>query len=241
MSYRPIYEEDEFYCNQLHFSIPNDDGKKVFYTYIRKNACSAFKLLMRQRSNASGPRGEFEFRVDPNTDSWDHSLFIYRDPFDRTVSTYFNKFVDRKGNEDIFSNFSIITSRDPVTASFRDFVNYLTSASFSKLDPHVWPQKSHLADITYTDPVPMGTVHSWFARTLPSLASTFERPINPSSISTAHTLDNLCDIPANQLAGWQSPVGRSSFRVLKHLIMDIYSVYVEMVARIERARAAAIR
>ena len=46
MKFRPVFSSDEFRCEASHYVLPKIAGRKVLYTYIRKNACSAFKQLM---------------------------------------------------------------------------------------------------------------------------------------------------------------------------------------------------
>lgn len=120
------------------------ESKRIVYCYIRKNASSAFKKLI----IASSP---FSDLVQPHDNSInflfrhhkssfpqdisnaDHTIFVYRDPIERIVSLFKNKFIQQIGASDILKNYSKITGRDSRNDSFRDFVNYYLTSGFSNL------------------------------------------------------------------------------------------------------------
>jgi len=94
-----------------------------------------------------------------------YRFFIYRDPIERVVATFNDKFIqrsERSGYADIFSNYFKITGQNPDSASFDDFVSYVVNTRQSDIDPHCHLQSSHLMPIQYTHAVRMEEMHSRF-------------------------------------------------------------------------------
>jgi len=231
MQYRPVFKDGEFKRNKMNYLLPNEEGKIIVYTYIRKNACSAFKLLMLERSRQQ-EGSEIEkmraFRAPQHLKQWDHSVFVYRDPFERAVSVFQNKFLDKSGNGDIFYSFKAQTGKDPHTATFRDFVTYLKTP-FEELDPHVWPQKSHLLEIEYTLPIDMNDLTNVIEEEFPSLSKFFQNKVNESR-ERADILGDLCDVPANQISNYN----KKNFEALRPTLEDLYSSDMEMISEVKR-------
>lgn len=67
-------------------------------------------------------------------------LFVYRDPVERFIAVFINKFIDERGFKGIRTNFEQLTQKPFEQASFGDFVHY-AQADFHKLDCHLHPQK----------------------------------------------------------------------------------------------------
>ena len=173
MAYRPLFTRHEFHHNTGHYEI-NLGGRKILYAYIRKNACTAFRRLLndeyhrlhpstdgaRQRKREdfllSGNMKTFlVLRKDLNdVSAYDNTMFVYRNPLDRLISVFTNKFIANKGAKDIARNFENLTGLDFDEATFSDFMSYAQN-DFEKLDRHLWPQKAHLWDIEYTDAISM--------------------------------------------------------------------------------------
>lgn len=98
------------------------NGKRIAYTYIRKNACSAFKELFKYYSDHSFPsdRNPIETMLKHHriksleeARNTEFQVAVLRDPYERAVSLYKNKFIQRSGHEDIFKNFKKVTGVDP--------------------------------------------------------------------------------------------------------------------------------
>lgn len=53
-SYNPNLSNADFRRPGEQYFLPNSDGKVILYTYIRKNACSAFKKLMHDEAGGKG-------------------------------------------------------------------------------------------------------------------------------------------------------------------------------------------
>lgn len=146
------------------------EGRSYVYCYIRKNACSAFKKLICGvsgfRENVSEYKHNLQFMdkyhrintLDSISDA-DHVICVYRDPIERALSIYLNKFVFRRGNHDIFTNYYNITTCDPREATFREFVSNYLSKLNNKIDPHCHTQYSHLKQVLYTDAILMETLY----------------------------------------------------------------------------------
>lgn len=149
----------------MHFSF-TAGGKKIVYCYIRKNACSAFKrLIVGTSDKAEKPSFKnntigflsLHYKSRYPRDFWaaDHTVFVYRDPLERIISVFKNKFIQRSGAKDMFDSYTRITGLDPENASFHDFVLTYLRPKFAGLDSHVLPQRYHLQPALYSDAIPM--------------------------------------------------------------------------------------
>lgn len=197
--YKPQFHDGDFRRPDFQCLIPNRDGKIILYTYIRKNACSVFKRIVNSKTGGSGISGMKDFQWDRKSRNWDCAIFVYREPFDRIVSAFTNKFIDRRGNRDIFESFARLTGKNPDTATFRDFVEY-TELPFEKIDPHVWPQKSHLLNIEYTHAININKLNEVMSKDFPSLSRYFSEKINKSEYrSELGDAKDLVDVPANEI------------------------------------------
>ena len=187
-------------------------GRRYCYSYIRKNACSSFrKFIIETSSEAdfgsfSGPQIEFLrkyhlVRTYECLERCDASLFVFRDPYERLISAYLNKFVARRGNADLFRDFRTTLGKDPESASFRDFVD-LYCIDFARRDVHVLPQASHLLPIFYDHALPMEDLHSLMADLIgpKSAGRFFASPVNASEHAEDRSAGiSLCDVPAEEL------------------------------------------
>ncbi|NRP12863.1 hypothetical protein XMD517_001641 [Aliiroseovarius sp. xm-d-517] len=156
-----------FQLNRVEHYWFEANGKRFAYAYIRKNACTAFKTLICETSR----RADFvetglrpmrfmnkyhRIKTRRQLDQCHTRLFVYRDPYGRLVSAYLNKFVARKGHEDIFQRYQSATGQHPDDTSFRDFVTRYCIPPFSQRDKHVRPQASRLLDLPYDHAIEMG-------------------------------------------------------------------------------------
>ncbi len=176
-----------------HYRLPGAPAS-IAYTYIRKNACSAFKrFILRdihqhpelhaltdimQMSQIARLRTLREFRGAR------YRIFVYRDPLQRIASLYTNKFVQQKDCDDLFRRYQRDVGQDPQQASFIDFIiRYIERPYWFGLDPHVLPQFLHLAPVPYTHAIPVNALHTTMRSLLgESLADAyFQRPHNSTS------------------------------------------------------------
>lgn len=144
-------------------------GQRLLYCYIRKNACSAFKRMIVTRSperaqfKSASSRLQFMRRhhgvCDIRAEEFDHTIFVYRDPVDRAVSVFRNKFIQRDGNKGIFANYAAVTGRPPEKASFSEFLEVYLGQPLTDLDMHLHPQAAALASIRYSDAIPLRYLH----------------------------------------------------------------------------------
>lgn len=161
------------------------------YAYIRKNACSTFKQVfigLSLHSWNTGTETELEFMNSHHRAkrhqiaTADYRICILRDPVERAVSTYRNKFIQRSYHGGIFASYEKITGQNPEEASFADFVQrYLTQPPVL-LDQHVLPQAAHLRPFSYNATFLIEGLHDGMARIIgPDLARTYFRDRqNPS-------------------------------------------------------------
>ncbi len=141
-------------------------GKTVSYCYIRKNACSAFKVMFTELSDVKVEPGESELKFMNRAHlagiedviSSDYRVCILRDPVERMVSLYQNKFLNKNGNSDIFKSYVNVTGLDPDAASFYDFVSLYLANAGDRLDPHARSQLSHLMPIQYNSALMMPNI-----------------------------------------------------------------------------------
>ena len=122
-----------------HFAF-EANKKKIVYCYIRKNASSSFKRLMISRSPYKNKRKDFQSSLKflsqfyaaktQQFEKFDHSIFVVRDPVDRILSVFKNKFVKKTGNIDIFESYARVTGKNPETATFSGFMTDYIGRSF---------------------------------------------------------------------------------------------------------------
>ena len=179
---------DRHYRGPLHFAF-EVSGRRVVYAYIRKNACTSFKRFLLAHAGASEmPQGvkpiwviSDRFRAEYLRDfvRADRTMFVHRDPIDRIVSLYKNKFIQGRKAIDIHREYEDVTGETADEATFETFVlRYLPAAR----DPHTWSQRSHLYPSVYTDAVPIESLNDALRDILsPEVADEhFTRPANAS-------------------------------------------------------------
>ena len=140
-----------------HFSFQINE-KNYIYAYIRKNACTTLKIMSIKNSihknHLSNCRSEFHFlKVFHSAPLLENSnalsFFIYRDPLERIISLYVNKFIVMSGYEDIYKDVYDKIKEDPMQLTFHNFVfNYL-GANYPHVDVHCISQYEYLRPIKY--------------------------------------------------------------------------------------------
>ncbi|MGF1522999.1 MAG: sulfotransferase family 2 domain-containing protein [Leptolyngbyaceae cyanobacterium] len=220
-------------------------GKRIVYCYIRKNACSAFKGLIVGLSNAD-PKPQYQdvlqyilqhhrCQYPQDFTQADHIIFVHRDPIDRIISLFINKFIQQRGNTDIFNNYRAMTGSDPRAANFRDFVESYLPKDMKKLDPHVIPQFDHLLPVVYTESIPLARLHEAMAGILnEQIADTyFSQKVN-ATISSGQDYDDpmAAQIPAIKLrqtwlAEGTLPTKKSFIDNEMHLDKKLQSIYAK--------------
>ena len=180
------------YSGPLHLAF-EVGGRSVVYAYIRKNACTSFKKFLLVRAGITElPEGTSairvlsdQFRAEYLRDfvEADRTLFVHRDPIDRAVSLYKNKFVQSREAVDIHRDYEEVLGEPAAEATFRAFVlRYLPRAG----DPHTRSQRSHLYPSVYTDAVPIESLNDALRDILsPEIVDEyFARPANVSGDET---------------------------------------------------------
>jgi len=185
------------YQGPLHLAF-EVKGRRIVYAYIRKNACTAFKRYLVDRAPATpSQEGKAEililkhyYTADFHRDfsTADRTVFVHRDPIDRAVSLYKNKFIEQQGAVDIHRDYEQVVGASASEATFEQFVlRYLPAAR----DPHARTQRSHLHPAVYSDAVPMESLYDCMRELLtPAIADNyFAKPINASGGCTREIAD----------------------------------------------------
>lgn len=243
-SYQPGFAEDEFRISTAHYLLPNKTGKRIIYTYIRKNACSSFKHYMVQHL-PDAPRNPDISVFKPflqqvpigQAPEYDEAIFVYRDPVSRAISTFIDKFThSRTGSADIYRSYHKITGKDPEQASFADYVDYL-HAGFTQTDPHTWPQKSHLFSGSYHHAIPIGRLTGTMQRILgPDSAHLFPVVTNKSTRTNGQRRDDeMSRIGSEDLrrmiaGGINLTKANFADADLQARLRDLYAVDIAMIA-----------
>lgn len=185
------------------------EGRRFAYAYIRKNACSAFKDLICDTSEQadfpefSGSQLEFmgqfhKIRTAEMLESCDTRIFVYRDPFERAISVFVNKFVVQTGNTAIFENYRQETNSNPNAATFESFLRTYCR-DFRKRDVHIERQSRHLLPVHYEAALAIGDLHSGMTGLIGAdLADRyFARKVNSSTYGTDSK--DKSTVPAREL------------------------------------------
>lgn len=174
------------------------DGEEVLYTYIRKNACTSFKNLIasysphdfkKAGSRLKGMASYHMIKSPAEAGKVKNRVFIYRDPVERVVSVFKNKFIQQSGAKDIIKNFSKITGLDVEKCTFNDFVEeYVAKISQGiPIDAHLLPQQWHLLPIVYNRAIDLKAVREGMAEIVGDEVSKqfFSRPLNSTGQKTS--------------------------------------------------------
>lgn len=142
-------------------------GCNYAYTYIRKNACTAFKNFLAELAGANGQvaqddkihliKRELKIRRRAELQQANVAFFVYRDPVQRFCSLYKNKFIARDGHEKLFDNVRALSGLEPDTLSAERVLGDFVAGRFGKrrinlkraIDSHFLPQQHYLAPIRY--------------------------------------------------------------------------------------------
>ncbi len=228
----------------------NARGKRIAYCYIRKNACTAFKQIICETSSQAN-FSEFEgnqmtfmgehHRLESTQEIMDcnERIFVYRDPNERLISLYINKFVSRDQNDHIFRRFEEETNLSPDKASFRDFVMVYCREPFELKDPHVRPLEHHLARVKYTWAIPMSELSAAMEVLLGRVTAKQYFSVPTNSTSYGSDADSLfdqpsCDLRQRLLKSGKLPSKRSMMdKELEQVVRQRYSCDYELVERLE--------
>ncbi len=173
-----IFKNSNLYSSKKRYSPDfffNEKGVSFFYTYIRKNASTSFKLLFQALYPEACPGTLPEIGcmikhaqvndLEPKEIDLHFAtkLFIYRDPIDRVFSTYKNKLIQQDGAADLLKRLEKVVGRDPSLLTFDEFVHeyvvLLETERWEEVDSHLYPQVWHLLPITYNKVIRMDNVY----------------------------------------------------------------------------------
>lgn len=193
-----------------HFGLQIGD-QKIGYCYIRKNACSSFKRMFLERSPHRDQKQPAQRRIDfirtyhclgpQDCTDCDRLIFVYRDPIERILSMFRNKFIAQSGANDISVSYARIAGEAPQDASFRSFMRRYLGRGFARLDRHVLPQRMHLQRVLYTDAIPVQGLHAGMCQVIgQDLADRyFLRPVNRTSDVPLRPVPEAADLTVTAL------------------------------------------
>ena len=224
--------------------------RRSFIVISAKNASSSFKRLIISQSAYKDKRKDFqsslkflsEFHAAKTRKfgRFDHSIFVVRDPVDRVLSVFKNKFVERIGNIDIFESYSRITGKNPETATFSDFITDYIGHPFSDLDVHVRPQSFSVLPRDYSDPILLECLHARMTDIIgPKLADRYFLPkVNSTADAGLLELDAAYLVPAGDLRRMYLEQNEFPDRecflsaAIRQRIGDLYARDFELIARV---------
>lgn len=235
-----------------HFQVEVNEQWYVFCA-IHKNASSTIRALVEAGSSKERSTDETNFHflylnhlVRSRAEierARNVSLFVRR-PFDRMVSCFQNKFIQRKGNRTIFLDYARVTGADPSLATFESFVHQYLRPCFgggsvkSRHNRHIYTQQQQLLPVDYDivarvdqfDDV-MGTI---------GLGHLLGKHINSSSGSV--TVPGASQIAAEELHARYQETGevpdKASLLTLKDEINDLYRADLEAFGHLFKTEVA---
>ncbi|MCA0997315.1 sulfotransferase family 2 domain-containing protein [Alloyangia pacifica] len=193
-----------------HFGL-EIEGRKIGYCYVRKNGCSSFKRMFLECSAHRADLRDDERPIDfmrryhrltsAELAACDNLIFVFRDPVQRMLSMFRNKFIAGSGAEDIRRSYEKTTGKPVETATFRDFITDYLSRDFALLDRHVLPQRTHLQRALYTDVLPVSDLYQGMSRVLGAemAAKYFLRPANSTFQVPLLEMPGAADMPVGAL------------------------------------------
>jgi len=222
--------------------LPNDQGRRILYTMIHKNGSTPFRYYIMTRTghpfSSRATRQLISKNPSPERSEYDAALFVYRDPFERAVSGYINKFVDKVGTNGVYKNYQQYSEIAPQDSSFLDFLTYIVSSK-DNVDGHFIPQHDHLLPIDYTHPIPVKHINRTMDRLLGTQEGSemFMHKANATQYGT-HGFDGICDTPADELqrivqSGQRLQIDAFKTPETQRIIGEIYSQDYEMIRDIE--------
>lgn len=197
-----------------HVSIPLEaKDVSIAYCHIRKCGCTSIKKFIRGEVSTSLKWLEYAAHnklTKQEASKHDFRIFIYRNPIERFVSGFVNKFVQQSGNDAVFESVKSILSKDPVMCTLNEFIEqYLTLLLVDKtmVDQHFHPIAWHLYPISYTHAIELKKMRLGMASIIgEDLAHKyFSIPHNKSSIisnaySSVSNISDLSNMPAFELS-----------------------------------------
>ena len=216
MKYEPYFRRTEFRSPAKHFWFKGIN-RGVVYPLIPKNGCSSFKNFLSSRfhwryfvriavdkilQQGSAKRlvwPYWEVCVSAKVIEQNDFIFVYRDPADRLVSAFKNKFIDNRGSRKILSSFQNAMRISPEDACFNDFVEY-TAHPFASIDAHVWPQKAQLLPVSYLT-IKLGDLMKEMSKIVGSAQAEhfFKKRLNQSEQAPKPMDANAADLPVHTL------------------------------------------
>lgn len=154
-----------------HFVFPIE-GVQFGYLYLRKNGCSTFRNLMEMSARENDLGSSHSVFKMPSLSAFSSSryrLAILRDPVERIVSCWNNKFIQQYGHKDMMQNFSQLCSIPEENITFVEYVtNYVRLAGSTKMDVHLLPQSMYMFPLNlYTNIYFLSELNSEIRKIIP--------------------------------------------------------------------------
>jgi len=188
------------------------EGEEILYTYIRKNACTSFKNIIayyslhdfkKAGSRLKGMEKYHRVKAPVQAANVKNRVFVYRDPIERVISVFKNKFIQLSGANDIIKNFSEVSGVNVEECSFNGFVeNYVMKiAEGVSIDAHLLPQQWHLLPITYNRAIPLKLIKEGMADMVGEDVANkfFSKPFNATSHSSSFSSSYCGDVSIKDL------------------------------------------
>jgi hypothetical protein len=241
-------------------------GRRFAYAYVPKNACTSFKNFIVSTSKfktSDLPQHEkikfllTHHRISGVADirSTDFTLFVYRDPVERFLSVFKNKFIVQRGDNKLtgrdlsaFDNVRRTAGCDPASMSAHglliDFLAKHLSRRNARLSPtvdhHFLPQRYCIGTLNYRIAIDIANLHARMADLVGEEAAEryFKRPENATRDPTFD--DNVSEVPSCELHQCYLSTGRlPSNRALitpamEETIRKLYRVDFDMINSISR-------
>ncbi len=177
----------------LHFTT-KIFGKTVAYSQISENACTSVQKFIANTSIKKNLRTNFPNDLEflcahhcckdiEKIKKSDIKFFIYRDPIERLISIYKNKFITANRPQHLTETYLSVTGKDPRKASFEDFVSRYIWRHQQHIDPECIPQHLHLHPIIYSHAIELSGLRD-------AMSSIFCDNLANEYFSTRHTSTN---------------------------------------------------
>jgi len=167
-------------------------GVSIAYCHIRKCGCTSIKKFVRGEVSTSSNWLEYASQnkiTKKQAITYDFSVFVYRDPIERVISGFVNKFIQQSGNDAVLESIRRALSKEPMMCTLNEFIEkYLTLLHTDKtrVDQHFHPIAWHLYPITYTNAIELKNLKHEMASIIgePLADKYFSIPHNKSTISS---------------------------------------------------------
>ena len=188
-----------------------------------------------------------------NNKDANYNIFIYRDPLDRLISLYLNKFIVKSLENDVAKLFESTFNTPAKLATFEDFIMKFSKIAKIEKNGHFHSHYDTLGRFNYNAVIEFKQIKADFLMIMPDkyVEKYFSSPINKSDFS-ASTLSDSTDpflkfgsdvgaVPAEELRqcfaihGKTPPRDRFASPARADRVREIYAVDYALSERLEKA------